>query len=272
VLVDTHCHLDAPRFEGELAPVLERAWAAGVSGVVVPGVEPAQWLPLLELPKGDPRLAVGLGIHPQALPSLPEDLDGAHLELLDQLLSRGKAIAVGECGLDGPSVPGASMERQLKVLRGHFELARKHRLPLLVHVYKAHPAMVELLAHEPIPEAGLLLHSYSGGPDLARIYAAKGCHFSFAGPVSWPEARKPLAGLKAVPVDRLMLETDAPDQAPWPHRGKRSEPGYLPLIARAVAAALGEDEEGLARRTTETARRFFKYAFGADSGTQPRSE
>ncbi len=271
-LVDTHCHLDASRFGQDLEEVLTRAWGAGLVGIVVPGIEPEEWRPLLEMIARDRRIHAGLGIHPQALPSLPEDSDEASLELLDALLTEGKAIAVGECGLDGPSTSGAPMERQVRVLRRHFELSRKHGLPLLVHVYRAHPAMVELLKEEPIPEAGLLLHSYSGGPDLAKFYADRGCYFSFAGPVSWPEARKPLAALKAVPLERLMLETDAPDQAPWPHRGERSEPAWLPHIAEAVAKTLDLPVEALARTTTETARRFFRYPFGADSAAPSRSE
>ncbi|MGA9521848.1 MAG: TatD family hydrolase, partial [Myxococcaceae bacterium] len=271
-LVDTHCHLDASRFRHDLDAVLARAWEAGLCGIVVPGVEPEEWRPLLELASRDARIKPGLGIHPQALPSLPEDTDDASLELLDALLSEGKAIAVGECGLDGPSAAGAPMERQVRVLRRHFELSRKHGLPLLVHVYRAHPAMVEFLKNEPLPEAGVVLHSYSGGPDLAKFYAGRGCYFSFAGPVSWPEARKPIAALQAVPLDRLMLETDAPDQAPWPHRGERSEPAWLPHIAEAVAKTLDLPVEALAHTTTETARRFFRYPFPADSGAHPRSE
>jgi TatD DNase family protein len=271
-LIDTHCHLDASRFGQDLDEVLTRAWAAGLCGIVVPGIEPEEWRPLLGLAARDARIQAGLGIHPQALPSLPEDTDNASLELLDALLFEGKAIAIGECGLDGPSTAGAPIERQVRVLRRHFALSRKHGLPLLVHVYRAHPAMLQFLESEPIPEAGLVLHSYSGGPDLAKTYAHRGCHFSFAGPVSWPEARKPLAALQAIPLERLMLETDAPDQAPWPHRGKRSEPGWLPHIAEAVARALDQPLESLARTTTETARRFFRYPFGADSAPHSRSE
>src|SRR6218665_211098 len=264
-MIGTQCHLDAPRFDPDRDDVLTRAWAAGLHGILVPGVGPDNWEPLCALSRADPRLQVGLGIRPQMLPHLPPEEDEEHLERLDALLARGGAIAVGECGLDGPSAEGAPMERQLAVLRRHLELARKHDLPVLMHCFRAHPALIELLKREPLPEAGVLMHSYGGGVDLARFYIQKGCHFSFAGPVTWAEARKPLDALRVIPPERLMVETDAPDQAPAPHRGQRSEPGYLPRVIEGMARVLGEPVEVLAQRTTENAHRFFREAFPTPS-------
>lgn len=265
-LVDTHCHLDASRFEHDRAEVLSRAWEAGLCGIVIPAVAPNDWEALKELPGRDPRVQVGLGIHPQLLPELPETSDDEHLERLDALLADKVACAVGECGLDGPSKEGAPFERQVRVLRRHFELARKHDLPVLVHCFRAHPQLVELMKEMPLPEAGVLMHSYSGGPDLAKFYGQRGCYFSFAGPVTFREARKPLAAVREIPLERLLVETDAPDQAPHPHRGQRSEPAYLPLITQALAETLAVSAETLARQTTETARKLFRRPFGAESG------
>lgn len=260
-LIDTHCHLDVPRFEGRRAEVLSRAWAAGLQGIVIPAIGPDSWEPLLSWPKEDARLQVGLGIHPQILPSLPPDDDEKHLARLDSLLSGQGAIAIGECGLDGPSETGAPLERQLRVLHSHFELASKHRLPLLLHCYRAHPQLQRYLKDHPLPEAGLLLHSYSGSADLTPFYVRTGCHFSFAGAVSFPEARRPLEALKRIPLERLMAETDAPDQAPHPYRGELSEPAYLPLIIDAMASVLGQDPSELRQRTAENARCFFRCSF-----------
>jgi TatD DNase family protein len=261
VVIDTHCHLDSPRFDADRAQVLARAWAAGVSGIVVPAVGPAGWDALLKLPETDARLKVALGVHPQLLPELPAADDEVHLQRLDGLLATGKAVAVGECGLDAGSIPGAPLERQVAVLRRHFALARKHRLPVLVHCLRAHPALLALLKEEPAPEAGLLLHSYSGGAEQVARYVKLGCHFSFAGAVTFEGARKPLAAVRAVPLDRVMAETDAPDQTPTPHRGERNEPAYLPSVVAALARAHGSSEGELARRTTENAARFFAGAF-----------
>lgn len=256
-MIDTHCHLDSPRFDADRSQVLERAWAAGVTGIVVPAIGPPDWDTLLELPATDGRLKIALGIHPQLLPELPEADDTRNLERLDALLSRGVAVAVGECGLDGPSVAGAPMARQVRVLRAHLAMARRHRLPILVHCLRVHPALRQLLKEEPIPEAGLLLHSYSGNVELVRTYVNLGCHFSFAGPVTFEEARKPLDAVRAVPDDRLLVETDAPDQTPHPHRGNRNEPAHLPLMVAAMANARGVTPQALAEQTTANARRFF---------------
>jgi TatD DNase family protein len=254
-LIDTHCHLDAERFDADRAQVLERAWAAGLSRIVIPAVGPTNWQSLLAL--DDARLKVGLGIHPQFLPDLPEADDEKHLAALDTLLARGGAVAVGECGLDGPSEAGAPMDRQVRILRAHFALARKHRLPLLVHCLRAHPHLKRVLQEEPLPEAGLLMHSYSGSKDLTPFYVKYGCHFSYAGPVTYEGARRPIEALQAIPLERLMAETDAPDQAPHPHRGQRSEPAYLPLIIDAMARAKGVEPEALRATTTANAEAFF---------------
>ncbi len=263
MVIDTHCHLDSERFDSDRDEVIARAFAGGVRGLVVPAIGPDRWERLLEWPRRNPRIQVGLGIHPQLLPELPESDDERHLEQLEAMLARGGAIAVGECGLDGPSsqpAPAghpAPMERQVRVLERHLELARRYRLPVLLHCLRAHKELIALLKRVPFPEAGVVMHSYSGGADQVRFYASRGCHFSFAGPVTFEEARRPLDAARAVPLDRLLLETDAPDQAPHPHRGGRSEPAYLPLICAALARARGEPVEALAEVTTRNALALF---------------
>lgn len=266
-MIDTHCHLDLPRLAPDRDAVLARAWAAGVEGLLVPGVAPETWPALLEWPGRDARVQVGLGVHPQFLPELDEADDERHLELLDGLLERGVAIAVGECGLDGPTKATVPMERQVRVLRAHFALARKHRLPLLVHCLRAHPELLRLLETEAVPEAGLLMHSYSGSADLTKKYLRFGCHFSFAGPVSFAEARRPLDALRSVPLERLLVETDAPDQAPHPHRGQRCEPAYLPLIVEAMAGARGEPLPVLRAALRENTLRLFPAFQGAPASS-----
>lgn len=261
-MIDTHCHLDVGRFDEDREAVLERAWAAGLTGMVVPAIGPDAWSELVKWPGRDRRVQVALGIHPQLLPELAEAEDEAHLATLDRMLGEGGAVAVGECGLDGASQEGAALARQVKVLKTHFALARKHDLPILVHCLRLQPALVSLLKEEELPRRGVLLHSYSGGAELAKFYVARGCHFSFAGPVTFTEGRKPLEAARVIPLERLMGETDAPDQAPTPHRGSRSEPAYLPLILEGMARARGEDPEIFARQTTANANAFFGGVFG----------
>jgi TatD DNase family protein len=148
------------------------------------------------------------------------------------------------------------MERQVSVLRAHLRLARRFGLPVVVHCLRAHEPLLALLAEEPLP-AGGVLHSFSGSPEQVGAYARYGLHFSFAGPVTYERARKPLAAARAVPPGKLLLETDAPDQTPRPRRG-RNEPAYLAEIAAAVARALGATVDEVDALTTANARALFR--------------
>ncbi len=256
-MIDTHCHLDQPDFDPDRAEVLARARAAGVTDLVVPAVLPERWPGLLAAAASTPGLHVGLGIHPQALPDLDPRQDDRMLADLDEALARGGAVAVGECGLDGPSAEaGAPMDRQVAVLAGHLALARKHGLPVMLHGWKAWVPLLALLEREGLP-AGGVFHSYSAPAAEVPRFARLGLHFAFAGPVTWERARKPLLALREVPPDRLLLETDAPDQTPRPHQG-RCEPAYLAEVARAAAAALGVTVEALDAQTSANARRLFR--------------
>jgi TatD DNase family protein len=255
-MIDTHCHLDGSAFDEDRAAVLARARAAGVTDVVVPGIGPDGFDALVAYARATPGVHAAVGIHPQLLPEVPGGDDLAAIGRVEAALERGGVVAVGECGLDGPSVgAGAPMERQVGVLRAHLRLAARFRLPVIIHCLKAHEPLLALLADEPL-QAGGVLHSYSGSADQVRAYAAFGLHFSFAGPVTYERARRPLDSARAVPRDRLLLETDAPDQTPRPHRG-RNEPAYLPGIGAAVAGALGTSLAEIDSLTSANARRLF---------------
>ncbi len=225
-LVDTHCHLDDVRYAADRADVIGRAAAAGVRALVVPGTAEDQWEAVRALAAATSavRLHAAVGTHPHELPrtrAVPRDV--SHVS------------AVGECGLDGKTpVP---MDEQVAVLAGHLGVARDAGLPVLLHCYKAHPAMLALLRRY-APVRGVL-HSYSGGAELVDAYVACGLHLSFAGAITWENARKPLDALRRVPLERLLFETDGPDQCPRPHRG-RNEPSFLPFIVAAAERVRGE--------------------------------
>jgi TatD DNase family protein len=257
-VIDTHCHLDAPAFDGDRAAVLERARAAGVTDVVVPAVAPGGWGRLLAFGASHPGVHVALGIHPQALPGLDPAGDDRHLADLESLLARGGAVAVGECGIDGPSAGAAApLDRQRAVLRGHLAIAGRLGLPVLLHSLRAHDAMLEELTRNGLPSGGVL-HSFSGSAEQVPPFAALGLHFSFAGPVTYQGARKPVAAARAVAADRLLVETDAPDQTPHPLRGSRNEPAHLALVLGAVALAVGTSPVELDRLTSGNARRLLR--------------
>ncbi len=202
---------------------MARARASGVTGFVVPGVRAAGWERLRALSRQH-GWRFALGTHPHALVgsrAVPEDLDGA--------------CAIGECGLDG-GVP-VEMDEQARVLDAHLGVARDAGLPVILHCWRAHDRLPALLRRHGTVRG--VLHSYSGGPDLVDEYVRLGLHLSFAGAVTRPSARKPLASLLAVPAERILVETDAPDQCPSPRRG-RNEPAFLVDVVAAVARVRAE--------------------------------
>jgi len=276
-VIDTHCHLDAPVFDADRAEVLARARAAGVTDVIVPAVGPTRWAGLLALVRATPGLHAGLGIHPQLLPEVDAREDDRMLADLDAALAgavgpAGGVACLGECGLDGGSVAlGAAMDRQVAVLRAQLALARRYRLPVSLHMLRAADPLLAVLEADGLP-AGGVLHSFSGSAEQVAPFARLGLHFAFAGPVTYERARKPLLAARAVPPERLLLETDAPDQTPRPHRG-RCEPAFLAGVAAAVAAALGRTVAEVDALTGENARRLFRLPPGpaAAGGAEGRA-
>ena len=252
-MIDTHCHLDREEFDADRDAVLARAAAAGVTDVVVPAIGPDRWARLLALRSDAVRLHPALGIHPQLLPELPARDDDRHLADLEAALARHPVVAIGECGLDGGAVAaGAPMDRQLRVLEAHLALAARHRLPVLLHGLHALDPLRDALLRTGLP-AGGVFHSYSGSADQVGPFVRLGLHLALAGPVTYDRARKPLEAARAIPRDRLLLETDAPDQCPRPHHG-RNEPAYVALVRDGVARALGLPPEEVEAFTTANAR------------------
>ena len=251
-MIDSHCHLDLAAFDRDREDVLARAAAAGVEGILVPAIRPATWDAVRALAGGLVRIA--LGIHPQIVPDLDPSERALTPEALAQAARDAGALAIGECGLDG-----ATGERELQedLLRRHVRAARLAQLPLVVHVLRAHDLAPRVLREERAHEVGGVMHSYSGGADLVPIYRDLGFAFSFAGPVTYENARRPLEAVRAVPPDLLLVETDAPDQAPAKHRGGRSEPAFVAEIVAAISAATGRDD--IAAVTTANARRLLRW-------------
>lgn len=256
-LVDTHVHLDDAAFADDAAEVWSRAQAAGVEGAVAVGVEPGSWDRTIAVAGRLPGVRVALGIHPQCVPALDDATIDAALAALPNRLREARAVAVGECGLDGPT---GQMERQERVLRAHLAIARELSLPVSLHVFRVHgPALKLLKAFGPMP-AGGVVHSYSGSAELVRDYVKLGWSFSFAGAITRSNARRPLTAAEAVPLERLVLETDAPFQPAGADARDRTrgEPRDVLEILEVLARARGLSPEALAERTTDNARRLFR--------------
>lgn len=251
-MIDTHCHLDVPAFDADRPEVLARARAAGVTGIVVPAIRPRTWQALVELGRTHRELRIALGIHPQVVPDLEPD-ERLDADAIARAVADAGACAVGECGLDGAT---GERELQEQLLRAHVRAARVVGKPLVIHVLRAHDTAAKILREERAFEVGGVMHSYSGGADLVAVYRDLGLHFSFAGPVTYPNARKPIEAARLVPDELLLAETDAPDQS---SRGGRSEPAYVADVIAALATARGTSVEKIAELTENNACRLFGF-------------
>jgi TatD DNase family protein len=253
LVVDTHCHLDVAAFDADRDAVVARAGVAGVVGIVLPAIRPRTWDRVREVARRYAEAGVrhALGIHPQVVPDLEaEEFAGDLTARLAEAAT--DACAIGECGLDGGT---DAHELQEQIFRAHVRAARATGKPLVIHVLRAHDAALRILREEG-PAPGVL-HSYSGGANLVPVYRDLGLAFSFAGPVTYPNARRPIAAARAVPDALLLAETDAPDQAPTAHRGGRSEPAFVADVIAGLAAARGATAGEIAALTTANARRIF---------------
>jgi TatD DNase family protein len=251
-LFDSHAHLDAPEFDPDRPEVLQRARAAGVGDLLVPAVAADGWPKLHDLCAADPGLHAAYGLHPCFL-SQHADADLARLA---DWLDGHPAAAVGECGLDGTE---ADFERQLHFLRGHFELAHRFDLPLVLHARRAFAQVIEALRAFGKPLRGVV-HSFSGSLEQARELARMEFSVGIGGPVTHERAQRLRRTVASLPVECLLLETDAPDQPGSRRKGQRNEPAFLADVLECVAALRREDPVELARQTTANARRLFVRA------------
>jgi len=256
-MIDTHVHLDADAF-GDAASVWSDAQRAGVEAALAVGVDPDTWDHTIAVARALPNVSIALGVHPQVVPHHDDAALDRAVARLPQLIESTRAIAIGECGLDGPA---GDLERQQRVLVAHLALARDLELPISLHVFRVHGPALKLLREFGKLPAGGVVHSYSGSAELVRDYLKLGWSFSFAGAVTRSNAKRPLDAARAVPLEHLVVETDAPFQPTGADARdrERGEPADLPRVVEALARARGIDPGELAARTTENARRIFRF-------------
>nr|WP_282452945.1 TatD family hydrolase [Lysobacter sp. CAU 1642] len=242
--------MDVDEFAEDRPAVLDRARRAGVEEQLVPAIDRAHWPALAALVEAEPGLYPAYGLHPMFLDEGSDD----DLAALPGFLDRHPAAAIGECGLDH-YVEGLDRERQLRVFRGQLRLARERDLPLVVHARRA----VDLVIAEIRNVGGLrgVVHSFSGSAEQAAQLYRLGFSLGLGGPVTYERARRLRALVAEMPIDHLLLETDAPDQPPSWRRGQRNEPGELPRIGATIAALRGIAPQDLAVATRDNARRLF---------------
>jgi TatD DNase family protein len=274
VLVDSHLHLDSPRYDDDRDELLRRAWKEGVRTVLSIGIGdgPATMQQALELSRtyagqpGIPRILATAGIHPHEA----QLADQAALEKLDNLLASPEVLAVGEIGLDY-YYDHSPREQQKQAFAAQMEIAAAKRRPIIIHCRPSEGstnAWDETLAmiESRWTQSGLggVLHCFTGEWEHARRAMDCGFLISFAGNVTFPRAQNIREVAARVPLDRMLIETDAPFLAPLPHRGKRNEPAWVARVADKLAEVCGVTADQMASSTTNNFYRFFGVAPDAE--------
>ena len=256
MLVDTHCHLDASEFSPDRAGVIRRALDAGVRMQVLPATHAAEWPALRDAAAMDPGLFAAYGLHPTFLQHHQEP----HLRQLEQWIEAERPVAVGECGLDY-FVDGLDEDAQSRFFEGQLRIARDAGLPVIVHARRAVDRVTAAIRRM----GGLrgVVHSFSGSRQQAEKLWELDFMLGIGGPVTYERANRLRTLVANMPLEYLLLETDAPDQPDADHRGRRNEPARLRLVCDTVAQLRGIAPEEVAATTTDNARRLFGLPAGA---------
>jgi TatD DNase family protein len=252
MLFDTHAHLNAEEYKDDLDEVISRAQEAGVTNMVVVGFDRPTIERAIELVDRYDFLYASVGWHPvDAIDMTEEDLIW-----IEELASHPKVVALGEMGLDY-HWDKSPKDVQKEVFRKQIRLAKRVKLPIIIHNREATADILEILKEENAEEVGGIMHCFSGSPEVARECVNLNFYISLGGPVTFKNAKKPKDVAAEVPLDKLLIETDCPYLTPHPFRGKRNEPGYVKLVAEQIAEIKGLSYEEVAEATTKNAKKFF---------------
>ena len=257
MFVDSHCHLDFKDFDADRAEVLARARAAKVAMMVTISTKITEAAQIIALAEAHDELACTIGIHPHEAGSQPE----TSAAQLVELSRHPKVIGIGETGLDYyyEHSPRAAQQRNF---RAHIEAARLSGLPLVVHARDADEDTADIMEDEMGKGAyPALIHCFTAGPELAERALAMGCYISISGIATFNSAKQLRQTIETIPLERLLIETDAPFLAPVPHRGKRNEPSFVADTAAALAELKGVSVAQFAQATSDN---FFALFTKAD--------
>lgn len=252
MLIDTHCHLDAPEFSADLEAVIERSRVAQVRMIVLPAVHRAHFEGVRSLAGREPGLCYALGIHPMCVDASKDEDLVVLRQVVAASMNDPRFVAIGEIGLDH-FVPGLDRERQARFLGAQLRIAREFDLPVLLHVRRAQDPVLKQVRQTGIRKG--IAHAFNGSRQQADAYVTQGFCLGFGGAMTWPRAlqiRRLAAGLTD---EAFVLETDAPDIAPLWKAGERNEPGELQGIAACLAELRQQTQETVIRQSAANTRR-----------------
>ena len=251
-LFDTHAHYDAEQFDADREEILAALPEKGIALVVNPGCDLPTSRKALELAKQYDYIYAAVGYHPESCAPYQE----SELDILREMAQHPKVVAIGEIGLDYYWEENPPRELQQRVFRAQMELARELGLPVIVHDREAHADSLAIIKE--FPEVRGVFHSFSGSGEMAKELVKMGWMISFTGVLTYKNARKAVEAAEAVPIESIMIETDAPYMAPVPHRGERCDSSLVVHTCEKLAEIKGISLEDCARITTENGKRFFR--------------
>lgn len=255
MFTDTHTHMDSHSFDEDRHEALMRAYEGGVTRMINVGFNRETIPSTLALCGQYDFIYAAVGWHPQDA----KDMTPADLAELEELCKLPKVVAIGEIGLDY-YWDTSPKDVQQQVFREQIRLARKLNMPIVIHNRDAHQDILTILKEENAASVGGVMHCFSGSWETAKACLDMNFYISFGGPVTFKNAKQPKEVLAQVPLDRLLIETDAPYLTPHPYRGKRNETGYVSLVAQVAAEIRGISLEELAAATTGNAVKLFGLA------------
>lgn len=253
MLIDSHAHLEMSDFRKDLTEVLQRAKESGVEYIFTVGTEPRDWKRALEIALSNSWIYTILGVHPHNA----KEIDEKTYSVLKNLCEHEKVRAYGEIGLDFFR-NHSPRDIQIQRFREQIALAKELKLPIVVHDREAHQETLEILRTEKGWENGGVIHCFSGDEEMAKACIDMGFYISIPGSITYKNAGPYLELVKKLPLDSLLIETDAPFLTPVPFRGKRNEPGYVRYTAQKIAEIKKVPFERVAEATTRNALKVFR--------------
>jgi TatD DNase family protein len=266
-LADTHCHLTSPDFDSDRDLVLDRARAAGVAHILVPGLDLESSQQAIRLAEADPGIHAAVGIHPHVAKTWDDD----SFKTLQKLAQSPQVVAIGEIGLDYYR-KYSPQDTQLKAFKAQLELATAEQLPVIIHIRESLEDVLRIVVAWADQTSSKLqgrcgvLHAYSGDEEAAMEAVGVGFYIGIAGPLTYPNADDRRQTTQKLPMDRLLIETDSPYMSPSPKRGQRNEPAFVTYIAERLAQLHDTPLSSVAAQTSSNAAQLFGWNHGNTNG------
>lgn len=252
MLFDTHAHYNDSKFAEDLHEVLSQMEENGVGLIMNPATKADEFEEVVQMCEKYPFMYGAVGVHPEEVDTVDESL----ADMIRKYAKHPKIKAIGEIGLDYYWVQD-NKEQQKSLLAMQIELAKELKLPVIIHDREAHGDTMQLLREHKVWECGGVFHCYSGSAEMVKEIIEWGMYVGFGGALTFKNAVRPCEAAAAVPVDRLVIETDAPYMAPVPMRGKRNSSLYVKYVAQKLAEMKGIEAEEMARICFENGKRLY---------------